>query len=403
MPNFKQMKFNSSILSTTLTGLIGLTLSYSPQAHCWGALGHQIVGAVADERMEPATRAYVSGILGIEPTAIAATWADAVRDDERFGHDERQYDQNKKDADNRNFSDYHFVDVPVGTTYDTRKEKDFKDAVGAIAGAVAILKDSTGHSNRPEKIIALRYLVHLIGDIHQPLHVGNGHDLGANFCSVLWQTQSSPENLHAVWDGNLVTALGATLIDPTNSHAQAPRFYSEYLAAFKKLRTTELSADKPKDVSIAAVKNWITESAAIRDNVALSGNANTTAREIGVYPEKPGALSAFPNEEYQHRPYCMWFSDQRKNIYGSTSPHRAKDIPPSVLPHIDDVYIKVNTAVVEQQLINSGIRLAAVLDDIAQTVGASARPGRPLSTSEQDAVLDSVQKAFHNKMDAPAK
>lgn len=371
-------------------------LSVSSQAWSWGGLGHEIVGAVAEERMEPATKDFVRGVLGIEPAAFAATWADAVRDDERFGHDEHEYNQDKKDADDHNFSDYHFVDVPTGFTYDTRPNKDLKDAYGALRGSIEILKDTSGHSTRPEKIIALRYLIHVMGDIHQPLHVGNAHDIGANFCYVNWRKETSPMSLHAVWDGNLVSEVGYALKDPSNPKAPAPRYYPEFMAAFKKLRSSELYAAKPKDASLTAIKSWIDESANIRDNKVLAGDAATTVRDIGVYPEKPDALNAFPGTEYAHRPYCMWFSDTRKNLYGSTSPKSKNDIPASAIPRLDDAYIGTNVKVVERQLIMAGIRLAAVLDDIAEDVARSNRPGRPVTDAEQEAALKTVQSLFHN-------
>lgn len=374
--------------------VLGVALTYSSAAFCWGELGHQIIGAVAEERMTPEAKAYIRGILGIEPAAFAATWADAVRDDDRFGHDEHEYDQDKKDADVNNFSDYHFVDVATGYTYDTRPEKQLKDAYGAITGALQILRDTSGASSKPEKIIALRYIIHLVGDIHQPLHVGNGHDIGANFCSVVLQNQKFTTNLHSVWDGPLVSAVGDALKAPGQN--AAPRYYPEYIAAFKKLRASEFNADKPRDVSNNAIKSWIDESAAIRDNRALPGDALTAVRPVGVYPEKPNDMAAYPGTEYMHRPYCMWFSDLRKNIYGSTSYKNKNDIPASVIPHLDDAYVQTNEKVVEQQLITAGIRLAALLDDVAQDVARSQRPGHPVPDDKQQLILKSVQGIFNN-------
>jgi hypothetical protein len=360
--------------------VVGMIASYSSTGFCWGALGHQIIGAVADERMEPATRAYLAGVLGIESAALAAVWADAVRDDERFGHNEHELDQDKKDADDNNFSDYHFVDVPAGFNYDTRPNKDLKDAYGALRGAIEVLKD--GQSKRPEKIIALRYVIHLVGDIHQPLHVGNNHDIGGNFCSVFWQTETAPINLHAAWDGPMITELGKSLKGMGKTEP-APAFYPAYLAALKKMRADELYAAKPKDVSLSAIKSWINESADIRDNKA--------GREIGVYPEKSGQLSQYPNTEYMHRPYCMWLSDTRSNTFGDTSPKHKGDIPLSVIPRLDNAYVLGNVKVVEQQVITAGIRLAAVLDDIARS-----QQGPGLSDEEQQLALTSLQNLFHN-------
>lgn len=364
-----------------------LLIAFPVKGFCWGAMGHQIVGAIADERMTPAAKGFVAGIMGIEPAAIAAVWADAVRDDARYGHDEHENDRAKKDADDFNFSDYHFVEVPSTFTYDTRPNHALKDSFGAITGALKILRDTSGQTKQTEKVIALRYLIHLVGDIHQPLHVGNDHDIGANFCLAYWKNGKEPRNLHTLWDTDMVNEVGLALKDPAASSKFPPNYYPEYMAALKKFRNAQLYADKPKDVSIAAIKSWINESADIRENKA--------ARDVGVYPEKAGQMSQYLGTEYMHRPYCMWFEDSYKGTWGATSPHNKSDIPTNVIPHLDSTYVALNEKVVERQLITAGIRLAALLDDVAQDV-ARHQPSESVPLSEQELILKTVQGIFHN-------
>jgi len=363
--------------------LIPVLFLISSQAWCWGDLGHSIVGAVAEERMKPETKAFVEGVLGIEPMAFTATWADAVRSDERFNHDASNYDQSIKDKDNNNFSDYHFADVPTGYTYDNKPVKDLKDAFGGISGAITVLKAPSKHFPRAAKIIALRYLIHLIGDIHQPLHVGNGYDIGANFCSVFLGASKFPTNLHSVWDGPMVQELGKTLVDPKDPQSKPALYYDNYIAAFKKYRASKFNQAKPQDVSLTAIKGWIDESAAIR--------------ETTVYPDDPQTMVGVPNtEKYKHRAYCMWLADKKKNIFGDTSARSKADIPVAAMPKIDAAYISKNMPVVEDQLINAGVRLAAVLDDIAASVAQSEHPPRTVPASLEEKILNSMQSLFHN-------
>jgi|GEM_PF-83870 len=351
----------------------------SSKAQAWGDLGHSIVGAIAEERMEPETRAFVAGVLGIEPMALTATWADSVRDDHRFNHNPNEYDQAIKDADDNNFSDYHFVDIPTGSTYDTKVVKDVKDALGGISGAVAILKAPLNRFPQASRLLALRYLVHLIGDLHQPLHVGNGYDIGGNFCSVKWQNQPAPTNLHSVWDGPMITEWGKTLVDSSNPKSKAPQYYPNYLAAIETLRKDKFNQSKPSDVSIAAIKGWLQES--------------VTLRESTIYPDSASSLQGVEStEKYRHRAYCMWLSDKKKNIFGDTSAKTRADIPPDAIPVLDDAYIRQNVPIIEDRLIVAGVRLAAVLDDIAQ----AADKANSLDSGAVQSTLQSLQALFHN-------
>jgi hypothetical protein len=366
----------------SIVAALGLFL-ISSHSWAWGALGHSIVGEVAAQRMNPETKAYVAGLMGLEPVAFTATWADAVRDDDLFGHDTGTYDQDKKDKDDNNFSDYHFVDIPTGFTYDSKPVKDVKDSFGALNGAIQILEAPKSQFSKQAKMIALRYIVHLVGDIHQPLHVGNGYDIGANFCSVYWKQDKFPVNLHQVWDGMIVSEVGNQLIDTNNPKAKPVLYYPDFIAAFKAKRASKFNQDKPQDTSVTAIKNWLNETAAVR--------------ETSIYPDTD-AIKAFPvNEKYKHRPYCMWLSDKKKNVYGDTSPKSKKDIPDAAIPRLGQDYINANAPVAEDQLIKGGVRLAALLDRIAADVAASKEPQKTLNADEQQALVKSIQGVFHNE------
>jgi hypothetical protein len=96
--------------------------------------------------------------------------------------------------------DWHWVTLPDGSTYALSVKNPDGDVVEAIERMKAILRNDTASLER--KRAALRMLVHLIGDIHQPLHVGRGDDKGGNDFQVRWFKNGS--NLHRVWDSGMI-------------------------------------------------------------------------------------------------------------------------------------------------------------------------------------------------------
>ena len=347
--------------SKVIFGLaLSIALAKSPSAQAWGDLGHQIVGAVAEARMLPETRDFVRGILGIEPVAIAANWPDHVRDDARFSH---------KDSD---FAPFHFSEIPTGFSFTTRLTKNAKDAYSALIGASKILVQGSGATNE-EKLIALRYLIHVVGDIHQPLHVGNGFDRGGNECHIKLKPKTKPENLHKLWDTNLVLKLGDTYKNPENG--KSPRYYPQFISAMKMKASTKFNAEKlvfetKDDASFSAdfsksLIGWLDQSAKYRET---------------IYPDD---LNGNP-EAYKMRNYCRWYIDQEKGTLSDTSATSIKDADAKLLP---TDYVTKNVPLVESRLIDGGLHLAAVLDAIAIRAKANNANQNLITDEKQDAIL----------------
>jgi hypothetical protein len=157
----------------------------------WGRLGHRLTARIAEKYLNQKAIAAIAGLLEPgESLADTSTWAD-----------EHIRELPKSAA-------WHYVDVPLDEPrYDDRFAGDDPRKgfiVPKIREFKAILKDSA----RPveERRMALRFLVHLIGDLHQPLHVGDNHDRGGNDTQVRWFTQGS--NLHRVWDIGIIERAG---------------------------------------------------------------------------------------------------------------------------------------------------------------------------------------------------
>lgn len=172
-----------------------LVLLLASTAQAWGPTGHRVVGHIAEAELSPAARAEVRR-LAPEGLAAVATWADEIKGDPRYtgkargAVDTRPWHYlNARDA-----SDYRRV--VAGRTARVRH------VVDAIAWAEGVLGDRGARV--AERAEALRWLVHLVGDLHQPLHVGFAADRGGNTIEV----EGLGGNLHWLWDGPLVDAIG---------------------------------------------------------------------------------------------------------------------------------------------------------------------------------------------------
>lgn len=150
-------------------------------AHAWGPIGHRITGAIADENLSGVTRAQVQLLLGSEDLAQASTWPDEMRSD-------------PSEFWQKTAGPWHYVTVPNGIEYEAPDTPPEGDAMTALARFTETLRDPK--ASQDDKRLALRFIVHIIGDLHQPLHAGNGTDRGGNDFKVTWFGKST--NLHSV-------------------------------------------------------------------------------------------------------------------------------------------------------------------------------------------------------------
>ncbi len=154
----------------------------------WSAMGHRIVVRLAWDWMTPAARAAAQDLLEGLTLEQASVWADEIR------------------PRRRSTAPLHYVNIPLGqTSYD--READCpadRCVVGAVDAFRAALADST--RPRADRVEALRFLLHLVGDLHQPLHVSDRDDRGGNQLTMRWRNRTT--NLHSLWDGALLQAWG---------------------------------------------------------------------------------------------------------------------------------------------------------------------------------------------------
>lgn len=209
-----------------------LILAAPSTALAWGQTGHRVTGAIAQPLLNRHARREVRAILGNESLAEASTWPDEMR-------------SNPDAFWRRTANPWHYVTVAPGRRYADVGAPPEGDAVSALSEFAATLRDH--NATREAKQLALRFSVHIIGDLHQPLHAGNGADEGGNQIEVSFFRQ--PSNLHAVWDSGLIDRRGLS--------------YTELTAFLQRRMIPQLQ----REWSDADPLVWINESAAIRDTI----------------------------------------------------------------------------------------------------------------------------------------
>jgi hypothetical protein len=171
------------------TLFVVLALLVSSGAQAWGPEGHRITGFIAQRLLTVPARQHLRD-LGIDDLAVAANYMDEQRQalEEQFPHSSRWH------YDNRELCDAHpeareFCRGGDCATYQIERWR-------------KILAD--GRSSREEKRNAVRFLVHMLGDMHQPLHMADHNDRGGNDLYVWLPREREPRRLHEVWDSRLL-------------------------------------------------------------------------------------------------------------------------------------------------------------------------------------------------------
>ncbi|MEO7199296.1 MAG: S1/P1 nuclease [Dokdonella sp.] len=175
-----------------LVGFALLLLIGSPAATAWGFHGHRVVAELADVQLNRNARQEVARLLGAASLADVAPWADQLRNDPQ----QREL--------GRATARLHYLNFADGSCqYSAKRDcAGGKCVVAAIDHYAAILGDrSRSDADRAE---ALRFVVHFVGDVHQPLHASPRDDKGGNTYQVNLNGKGS--NLHAVWDTRILAS-----------------------------------------------------------------------------------------------------------------------------------------------------------------------------------------------------
>lgn len=261
-------------------------------AAAWGCEGHEAIARLAERLLDPATRAAVTAALaagpidpsldrycddaGDDPIADASTWAD----DERAVAPATEA--------------WHFVNLPRGADLshiDYRRFcPDGACLVDALVHQFAAVRSSRDPARRAE---ALRYVIHLVGDAHQPMHTITNGDRGGNCLPVRYYTrapkESTPErfspNLHAVWDGSLIRTV------MYRHSLKAPSALADYL-----FRTHHPATATARRLTTAVVLGWVMAATRVARDAAYGDLPVAVPVE-----DAPAVESCAQNDDVGHR------------------------------------------------------------------------------------------------------
>ena len=187
----------------------------------WGPTGHRSTAAIAEHYLKRKAKKQINKILDGKSLAEISTFADEIKSDKRY----------------RSFSPWHYVNYPDGGSYATAVKNPKGDLITGIDSCITVLKSKK--TSKADKAFYLKMLVHLVGDLHQPLHIGHKKDRGGNDIQVRWHGKGT--NIHHVWDIDMIETWNMS--------------YTELAAdADKKLSKAELAAIQkgtPLDWAIA--------------------------------------------------------------------------------------------------------------------------------------------------------
>jgi hypothetical protein len=151
-----------------------ISLLHAYDSFGWGKTGHRVVAEIAEFHLKPAKKKVAHALLNGETLAQVSDWMDFERSNPQF----------------KKYEDWHYQNF------------EDKKTNGKLIFAINECIKKISQGSREEKALHLKILVHLIGDLHQPMHLGKASDLGGNLLKVEWFGQKT--NLHSVWDENFI-------------------------------------------------------------------------------------------------------------------------------------------------------------------------------------------------------
>lgn len=272
------------------TFIAALALMSSGAVFAWGNTGHRVVGEVATKYLNVETLVKAHQILGGHSLARVSTWPDEIKSEPTV----YQHTFN-----------WHYTTWQTADHDHSEHEEDSSTGflLKSINEQLAVLRDP--NATNEAKAFSLKFIVHLVGDIHMPLHVGNGTDQGGNYCKVTYMGKAY--NLHSLWDEGL--------IDFTNLS------YTELAKFVKDGRT----AEEFQHAKSGTVVDWARESKMIVPT---------------LYPADVTPAT----EPMSMLKYCQ------------------KEVLPEDMPKLSYEYAYKHLPVIEKRLYQAGVRLAMLLN-----------------------------------------
>ncbi len=205
--------------------LVAICLLTAVQGFCWGQKGHDVIACIAENHLTGRAARHVKRALGGRSMVYFANWLDIASHTPEYAYSKT----------------WHYLNIDAGMTLDTME----KDPNGDVLTAVTMLVDKlkAGNLSAADEQCYLKMLIHLVGDMHCPMHTGHRTDTGGNKRPVLMFGRTT--NLHSVWD----TAL------PEAAHKWSHTEWKEQLDRVSKQEMQAIQSGTPRD--------WLIETHAI--------------------------------------------------------------------------------------------------------------------------------------------
>ncbi|MBO4945698.1 MAG: S1/P1 nuclease [Muribaculaceae bacterium] len=219
------------------TILANLMLLVAVAAFAWGQKGHDTTCHIAERHLTPATQQAVSDIFDGKSLVYWANWLDNASHTPEYAYTKT----------------WHYKNVNADETFETAYMNPAGDVCTAMRAQIETLANPS--VDKDKKALALKILIHITGDMHQPMHMGHASDLGGNRIKVKYFGQN--KNLHSVWDSSL----------PESAHKWS---YTEWADQLDRL-----SPEQQRAVVAGSIDDWAKQNLVIADKVYRETPAET--------------------------------------------------------------------------------------------------------------------------------
>lgn len=210
------------------TVILSALLLLPSAGYGWGQKGHDIVACIAEANLTPRARKALKKVLDGRTPVYYAAWMDNLQNDPAWAEASRITDT------------WHYSNVDEGESYETMTKNPSGDIVTGTEHILQVLKDrNTDDSTRT---LYTKMLIHLIGDMHCPMHAGRRTDLGGNRYPVEWFGR--PTSLHKVWDSYMISG----------AHAWSHTEWQRQLDLRDRALRRRMQAGNPKDWFLETVE-----------------------------------------------------------------------------------------------------------------------------------------------------
>jgi hypothetical protein len=206
-----------------------LALLYFPNSWGWGQIGHDVVANIAQNHLDRRARKAVDKLLEGKSMVYWSNWLDNASHTPEYSYTKT----------------WHYKNVDKNQTYETMELEPQGDIVTAIKGQLLLLKSV--ETSEEQKQLAIKILIHLVGDLHQPMHLGHRSDLGGNRWSVTHFNRNT--NLHSLWDTPMIE----------NGHSWSHTEWTDQLDRLNRLEVNK--------ICLGDVDDWAKETLAIATEI----------------------------------------------------------------------------------------------------------------------------------------